>query len=291
MGVNNDNSWLEKFKRASNAAASGVSQVMAHQHDWKDPYQDQYMSYLNQYVNREPFSYDINGDALYQQLRDNYTQQGKMAMMDTMGQAAAMTGGYGNSYAQSVGQQAYNQQLSQLNEIAPELYSMAYDQYQQEGQDILSKYSLYQDLSDQSYQKYIAVQTRKDTAKTELLGLMATGYEPSDAELIAAGMTKKQAEGYKNAYKYAEPKENKYTEFEFGDDTYAAMQNAVDNATSVPELQMLRSIWFNMGYDPSVTEVMIDRRMEEIARTNSLDTCVPDLTQSLTWPSNAFSKG
>jgi hypothetical protein len=30
-----------------------------------------------------------------------------MAMMDTMGKAAGLTGGYGSPYAQQVGQQAY----------------------------------------------------------------------------------------------------------------------------------------------------------------------------------------
>ena len=121
---------------------------------WVDPYQSQYMGYLNQYENRDPFSYDFNSDALYQQYKDNYIQQGQMAMMDTMGQAAAMTGGYGNSYAQTVGQQAYNQQLGQLNDIMPELYGMAYDRYQQEGQEMLNMYNLYKGLSDQSFDRY-----------------------------------------------------------------------------------------------------------------------------------------
>lgn len=122
--------------------------------EWVDPYQSQYMDYLNQYVNRDPFSYDFNSDALYQQYRDNYILQGQMAMMDTMGQAAAMTGGYGNSYAQSVGQQTYNQHLNQLNDIIPELYGMAYDRYQQEGQDLLNMYGIYKGLSDDSYGRH-----------------------------------------------------------------------------------------------------------------------------------------
>ena len=121
---------------------------------WTDPYLSQYMGYLNQYENRDPFSYDFNSDALYQQYKDSYIQQGQMSMMDTMGQAAAMTGGYGNSYAQTVGQQVYNQQLSQLNDIMPELYGMAYDRYQQEGQEMLNMYNLYKGLSDQSFDRY-----------------------------------------------------------------------------------------------------------------------------------------
>lgn len=100
---------------------------------------------LNQYLNREKFSYNFNEDALYQQYKDKYIQQGKMAMQDTMGQAAALTGGYGNSYAATAGNQAYNASLENLNDIIPELYQMAYDRYKQEGQDMLNKYSVLAD--------------------------------------------------------------------------------------------------------------------------------------------------
>lgn len=106
---------------------------------------------LKQYLNREKFSYNFNEDALYQQYKDKYIQQGKMAMQDTMGQAAALTGGYGNSYAATAGNQAYNASLENLNDIIPELYQMAYDRYNQEGQDILNKYSL---LSDDRATEY-----------------------------------------------------------------------------------------------------------------------------------------
>lgn len=121
---------------------------------WVDPYKDNWMGYLNQYENRGPFEFSANDDALYQQLRDQYIQQGHLAMEDTMGKAAAMTGGYGNSYAQSVGQQAFNQYLTQLNSVMPELYDMAYDRYEKEGQDILNKYSLYKGLSEQDYENW-----------------------------------------------------------------------------------------------------------------------------------------
>ena len=60
---------------------------------------------LDQINNREKFSYDLNGDALYQQYKQQYMNQGKLAMVDTMGQASAMTGGYGSSYAETVGNQ------------------------------------------------------------------------------------------------------------------------------------------------------------------------------------------
>ena len=108
---------------------------------------------MNKYLNRDPFSYDVTGDALYQQYKDQYVTQGQMAMMDTMGQAAAMTGGYGNSYAQSVGQQAYQGYLQQLNDKVPELYKLALDKYNQEGEALLNQYGLLSDADNREYSR------------------------------------------------------------------------------------------------------------------------------------------
>lgn len=77
-----------------------------------------------------------------------------MAMADTMGQAAAMTGGYGNSYAQSVGQQAYQAQLQNLNDIVPELYQMALDKYNMDKQALYDEYSLLADAENREYGEY-----------------------------------------------------------------------------------------------------------------------------------------
>lgn len=105
-------------------------------------------------INRQPFSYDINSDALYQQMKDQYIQQGQMAMMDTMGQAAALTGGYGSSYGQAVGQQAYNNYLQELNNNIPEYYDRAYRQWANEGDALMQAYQLTGDMADREYQRY-----------------------------------------------------------------------------------------------------------------------------------------
>ena len=86
---------------------------------------------------RPKFEYDVNADPLYQQYKDNYVQQGKLAMRDSMGKAAALTGGYGSTYSQQVGQQTYDAYLKDLSAIIPELYGQAYDQYQDEGDKLL----------------------------------------------------------------------------------------------------------------------------------------------------------
>lgn len=103
---------------------------------------------------REPFTYDINADMLYQQYKDAANRNGNLAMQDAIGKASAMTGGYGNSYAQQVGQQTYNNYLQQLNDKIPELYQLAYDKYNQEGNQLKDLYSLYGNMYEREYGEY-----------------------------------------------------------------------------------------------------------------------------------------
>lgn len=106
-----------------------------------DDYQKQLASIYEQIQNRGPFQYDMNADPLYQQYKDQYVQGGKLAMKDTMGQAAGLTGGYGSTYGQQVGQQAYNSYLQNLGAQIPKLYEMAYGMYRDRGDDLLKQYN------------------------------------------------------------------------------------------------------------------------------------------------------
>lgn len=112
-------------------------------------------AYYDALLNREDFSFDLNNNALYNQYKDFYTKRGNLAMMDTIGQASAMTGGYGNSYAASAGQQAYQQNLDKLGEMVPEVYNLALQQYQLEGEQLYNKYALAAGERDTSYGQYV----------------------------------------------------------------------------------------------------------------------------------------
>lgn len=109
---------------------------------------------LTKLQNRKSFSYDPNSDPLYQSYRDTYTQQGRQAMMDTVGKAASLTGGYGNSYAQTAGQQTYQGYLTGLNDQLSSLYQTALSKYQQEGTDLYNQYSLLADQENRDYSRY-----------------------------------------------------------------------------------------------------------------------------------------
>ena len=239
----------------------------------------------NQIKNYKKFSYDINADALYQQYKDQYIQQGKLASMDTMGQAAAMTGGYGNSYAQNVGQQAYQGYLQQLNNKVPELYQLALNQYTQDKQDLYNQYALHQDKEKKEYTEYLnnfnnwlsereylandvanTAQTEynqwldskemEENEKANLINLItSTGYKPSDAELDAAGMTESQAAGYANAYKAsqntnANTKDPEYTVLNY--DEQKKWEKNFEGATSLSAVEREADKMEAAGVDPAI---------------------------------------
>ena len=109
---------------------------------------------LNNILNRKQFSYDANKDTLYNQYKDMYTRNGQTAMQDTMGNAALLTGGYGNSYATTAGQQAYNSYMQQLNDKIPELEQRAYERYRDETNDLYNQNNLLTNLDSTDYSRY-----------------------------------------------------------------------------------------------------------------------------------------
>lgn len=193
-------------------------------------FDDQMKSLYEQIQSRPDFSYNVNADPLYQAEKDRFVQGGKLAMKDTMGQAAALTGGYGSTYGQQVGQQAYDAQLQGLTDVIPELYSLAYQKYQDKGDDLLTQYGLLGDmrdteynrfrdqLSDWNYDQEVARQqeeteynrrideektaySRQQQAYSNLVALIKlSGYNPTDAELAAAGLTREAANAIQQEY-------------------------------------------------------------------------------------------
>ena len=172
-----------------------------------------------QITERPRFTYDPNDDALYQSYKQAYAQQGRLAMEDTMGQAAGLTGGYGSSYGQAVGQQQYDAYLQRLGEVYPELYSMAYGRYRDEGAALQQQYDMMFAQSEADYERYLDRLAREDLAYDRgvaaekdaynkqqkaydrLVDMMTTmGYVPTEEELAAAGMSEQHKQAYLNYY-------------------------------------------------------------------------------------------
>ena len=134
-----------------------------------DAAQQQANDLLAQYDARGPFSYNAATDPLFQSVKDQYVHQGQRAMQDTMGQAAGLTGGYGSSYAQNVGQQAYDEYLQRLNDIVPDLYAQERSAYAQEGEDLYNQMAAARGFASDAYNQWADEYNRQHTREREEL--------------------------------------------------------------------------------------------------------------------------
>nr|DAF00520.1 MAG TPA: lytic transglycosylase [Caudoviricetes sp.] len=125
--------------------------------EFESKYEGQISDILDNILNRPKFSYtaeDMTNDDLYKMYRDQYMRQGNLAMRDTMGNAASLTGGYGNTYASAAGQQAYDNYVAQLNNKALDFYDRAYQRYADEGQNLYNQMNVVTGLDNTDYQRY-----------------------------------------------------------------------------------------------------------------------------------------
>ena len=132
------------------ALASDRQQPGAYVSRW----QQQLDAAMEKILNREAFSYQLNGDALYRQYKDQALQNGRLAMQDTLGQAAAMTGGYGSSYGQTAAQQSYRRHMEDLNDKAMNLYDKARAEYDRQGDADKEHYDLLLQRENSSQNQY-----------------------------------------------------------------------------------------------------------------------------------------
>lgn len=111
-------------------------------------------SIMQQLQNPKDFKYSFNEDEMFKNYADLYYQQGKQASLDTLGQAAALTGGYGNSYGQQAANQAFQQHLLRLYEMGPQFQQMAYQQYRDKLGDQKDLYGIVADAEQRDYDRY-----------------------------------------------------------------------------------------------------------------------------------------
>ena len=110
----------------------------------------------------KPFRYNADEDPMYRQMADRYAQMGQMANRNAQGTAAALTGGYGNSYATQVGNQAYQQYLTALNDQLPTLQANAQTAWANEYDQLLQLYQMMQSMGTST-----GTGANGGTAKTE----------------------------------------------------------------------------------------------------------------------------
>ena len=109
---------------------------------------------LNEIQNPKSFKYSFNDDELFKSYADVLTQNAKQASLNAQGQAAALTGGYGNSYGLAAGQQAYQQALLPLYDRGMELAQFARDNYDKAQADKYNQLAALQGMEGTDYERY-----------------------------------------------------------------------------------------------------------------------------------------
>lgn len=174
---------------------------------------------------RQPFSYDLAGDKLYEQYKKEYAKAGSLAREDALAQSAALTGGYGNSYGQTVGQQAYEGIMTGLEDVAEGLYDRAKDAYDAEGDALWDRYSALakeleaeREAAAEEYDRTLAAekleyerqqakeksdyekqQAQQEQALTLALSMLNKGLMPSESVLTQSGLEKADAQALYDA--------------------------------------------------------------------------------------------
>lgn len=117
--------------------------VQAYTPSWGDK---AYEELLQQAIS---MNYDdwTNGDQ-YKSLADRFGSQGKMAMQDVLGQISSRTGGLASSYATTAAQQQYNEYMSQLEEVARQMFAG-------ERGELIENAGLARDYGEQEYGRYL----------------------------------------------------------------------------------------------------------------------------------------
>lgn len=141
----------EEIKKAQAAYEQQLAQKPG---DYQSNWSEALKQAAQNLFSRPSFRYDAASDPLYQSYRQQYLRSGRLAMLDTLGQAQLGTGGYGNSYAQTAAQQAYGDQLQGLNDRIPELYQIALNRYGLETTALSDRLSYLQQQESQDYSRY-----------------------------------------------------------------------------------------------------------------------------------------
>lgn len=163
-------------------------------------------------INQKPFEYEPSADPTYNRYADIYARNAKLTSEDAMAQAAQFTGGYGSSYGQAVATQAYNSEMSKMNDIIPELRQQALAEHENARAKDIEALSLL--LNERAYERgiYESDRTynfdkdefdwRKDEANLDRIDAAADRTDRREELALSAG--------FKSWYEYVKAVDSGY---------------------------------------------------------------------------------
>ena len=250
----------------------------------KTSYSDQVRDMMDTIMGREKFTYDVDKDPLFQQALASAMNSGKTAMQDTIGQASALTGGYGSTYATSAANQAYNAFIEDAYDNLPQYYQMAMEAYQMEGDDLYRQLDMLVGADEREYSRNVTAydatyQHRNqmyNEAYQQFRDAKNDAYNIANLKLSEHGQLVNDAYNYFNASAdYANTLyEREYNKW--ADEVNQAMMWA----------QMLNSDWWKQyGYDFEAAEAQKDRDWKDTSREDEQAWSDANREDNQTWES------
>lgn len=229
---------------------------------YNNRYDDTIQDLIQGILNREDFSYDPATDPLYQNYRKQYMREGQRATADTLGQAAAASGGIPSSYATTAAAQAGNYYAAQMTDKIPELYQLAYNQYLNDYNMQLSDLGVVQGAEQSDYDKYLNELNQYNTDRAFDYNAWLDEYNMTKDQLqTAQGLEQLDYTKYLNELQQF----NTDREFNYGqlldeiDSQTMERQEAVDNALRAAEFGDY-SFLQDMGIDTSNNPADFERQ-------------------------------
>ena len=193
-----------KTSKAYEEAMAQTQAILDKINAGKTSYTDQIKELMAQIQGRDPFSYDVDSDMLFQQYLGSMMNSGQTAMRDTIGQASALTGGYGSTYATSAGNQAYNQYIQEAYNNLPEYYNMAMQAYQMEGDEMYNQLAMLNSADATEYGRLVDSYSANSSMANQLYAQEYQAY--SDDQNKWLNIANMQNSDYWNSANLAESK-------------------------------------------------------------------------------------
>ncbi len=257
----------------------------------KTSYSDQVKDMMDKIMNRERFSYDVDNDQLFQQALASAMNSGKQAMQDTIGQASALTGGYGSTYATTAGNQAYNAFIEDAYDNLPQYYQMAMEAYQMEGDEMYRQFGMLSDLDDKEFNRnlsaYDATYSHRNTmyneAYTQHRDKINDAFAMANLQLNEHGQLVNDAFNYYNA---AASEADKLYERE-----YSQWADSINQAMQMMQMQN-SDAWANKNFDESVRQYEDNQKFqaEEAQKQRDWQSAEAEKERAFTASENAKSR-
>ena len=234
----------------------------------KTSYSDQVKEMMNKIMNREDFTYDVNTDPLFQQALSSAMNSGKQAMQDTIGQASALTGGYGSTYATTAGNQAYNSYIEDAYDNLPQYYQMALDAYNAEGEEMYQQFGMLSTLDDKEYNRNITAYDTTFQYRNQKYNEAYTQFRDNKSDLLALGNL--QLNEYGQRVNAASSYYNATADY--ADTLYSREYNSwLDSVNNAMEMIKMYNTdyWEDTKLDFQATQNQLDR--EHQSSENALD--------------------